>query len=164
MNNNKTITVFIESDGQQRLKLHRTLFKNNIHSASLHLPGFSCETRRFYKCPHCRHSLPVVSKYYCYGSEDNNFDESYFWICPTCDETVRWEPNYDGHDEVKCINKKNAVCIGEYFKGYQYHYTGLVSDDNTYDVMPPHHLIPAPTEILNRKDLGQYIATVINSL
>lgn len=157
-----TIIVYIEADSQKRLGLHKTLQNAGKYSASLYLPTFECYSGlRLYKCPYCNNKLPVTSKHYRYGMNDNNIDESYSWICDKCDEMVRWEPNFDGFDELITVNRRNAVCTGDYFRSHRPHWTDETATDlahyRTYE-------IPDPPSNLSKEALGQYLSKQIEMM
>lgn len=101
--------------------------------------------------------IQFAKEFYCHGIAENNIDESYVWSCGG-GETVRWEPNYDGYDDVIYFNTNNVVCSGKYFHGYRRHYVG---DASPLDTLPECIVVPAPKRQLKKRELGEYIAAQI---
>jgi hypothetical protein len=96
--------------------------------------------------------------------EDNNIDEYYSWTCNKCHEMVRWECNFDGYDEITLVNKRNAVCEGDYFCGYQQHYGAWGSGVGAVDLSEYiAYQIPDPPLELSKRELGQYLSAQILS-
>lgn len=149
--------VYLESDPHDRLEIHNKISSHICSSsASLYVPGFSYWSgKKLYKCMYCNKKIPIRARDYHKGSEPNNKDEHYSIYCPQCDEYYTWEPHYDGFDQIIMCNKRNAVCIGPYFRGYQEHYKN--DTGKTDELRDPDYIIPNPPTCLPRKQLGQYI-------
>lgn len=148
------IRVYLEPDWRKRLALHRTL---EGFTASMHVPGKPSRSRRFYKCSGCGGMHPLTREHYSLGFAENNIDESYSWWCG--EDLIVWEPNFDDYDHIVTFQTNNAVCSGEYFRGYMPHYTG---DAKPLATLLDCLIVPAPTNSLTCGKLGKCIGNFID--
>ena len=120
---------------------------------------------RFYRCPHCDHRKVYMR--YSYGTLDNNKDEYYHGICPKCDESVYYEPNYDIYEseDHMVINGNNIFVWGKYFHGYNRGENNIsISDEDINKIFNKYNIyeIDAPKNLINKRKMGDYIETHIN--
>lgn len=107
--------VYVSSNLETRKKLHDYFDSQQLFSTSFYCDRFDTETKRYWKC-YCGQDHQFGRDDYRYGSEDNNSDEYYAIYCPTYDEVIYWEPNYDGHDRVRTVCFNNVICVGDCLK------------------------------------------------
>jgi hypothetical protein len=164
------IAVVVEYSNIKRKLIHQWF--NSLDCDYYHRSFSSSHFRRdykilerYYKCD-CGNKIPIASDDYHEGYMENNRDEYYSLRCDTCYEYIRWEPNYDSHDDVKYIyvNKNNMIVYGDYIKHCKKPIT-LPESDSEYDKEALHkyfetatiHIIDAPTKIMSNKKFLDFI-------
>ena len=153
---------FIPSDySADRLKIHQYLERAfpDIGRMSISSDYFNAE--RLLTFIKCECDTRAVITYH-EGFMENNKDEWYSGICPGCDESVHWEPNYDDHDDIIKIWKNNMIVISrDYGTSRPNHaITGEVSSDEFKKIMDKHniYMMNLP-KLYNKRELGKYITT-----
>jgi hypothetical protein len=104
-----------------RKLLHQYLETNypKLYKQSLYCSYHSAERlHTFIKCYECDYKNVCIDTYN-HGIMPNNIDEWRSGKCPSCGETVTFEPNYDDYDDIRIVWKNNVVAFGNYFRSYR---------------------------------------------
>jgi hypothetical protein len=160
----------IELNREERKAFHNFVETNypKLKKTSLicHKFNFTCDYfASCYKYP-CKNKRVLLTKYH-YGQEKNNEDQWMSGTCPKCNKIIT-EDCIDNN--IIAVQKNNAVAFGNYFKGYKN--KDKKNKDIVYEERSEEGIveilrckkvyeIDAPTTILNKNDLQEYISNKI---
>ena len=155
--------VVIIADRPTRKILHSWLRNQTpkIYSGGIRLDNYPYEVRVFKQCYICNYNNVPINDYH-YGQMPNNIDEYRTGICPECTTLIFHDCNYD--DGARYVKSRNAIAIGNYFKGWDRKFSDPIPFDETVQSIVSDSInekkvfmIDVPSGCLNRKQLGKYI-------